>query len=646
MGFSAPAAAQTDAPSSPSLPKAFSSSAEDDEPALAPPTVSPVDFELAWSNWRTSLSNEGPPAFDRLDDIRRARAALGRPNLPRYSNALLVRARRRSSRPASEAKPNRTRRMLTVARQFAPDLPYPSLQRAATLVWSRPTQLQPIVGSYSRGVVRAFSWPYTRLAYELQLIWALLAALAVVGPLFVAVQIVRGLGVAAEDAARLLPSFVARGHCLAVFLLVAITAGLYTSSPLAALGAAFVLALPAQHSTERIATLVLLAGLASLPAAQQRITDLSTFPGGESSDLLEAQYVGCNDECRQSLRASLRNGEGRADTAFTLALAELRSGSAPAAARAADLLDAERPGRGRILGRIQNLRGAAAAIRGNYERAVERLRTAEDRLPRSAAPPFNLARVYQLQGRSGDADAALQRAIDRSVGAIHRRLELQSNAPAVRLMLEPLPLTYFHRSHARRTEGRRTAVAAVWTALAGPRVPLRQSPWLAAIGALLVLVTWPLHWFGFTSTPCPNCGLARRPSDADQTGGDYRCLPCYRTIVGGPGAGYRAEVREDARLERRASIRRALRRGLSALLPGAGHVFAGHALRGLMISMVLAGAVWFLVGPQPVWRAPYDLASTAGIGLVPLAWTAASISLIAGAVGAYRDLEPYDPGER
>src|SRR5699024_7129936 len=137
---------------------------------------------------------------------------------------------------------------------------------------------------------------------------------------------------------------------------------------------------------------------------------------------------------------------------------------------------------------------------------------------------FNLMRAYQMQDDRDSAVKALEQAISEDLNAVRAHLGLQRRDVNSFLLVEPLPAEVFWQRHLAQHDESVSAIQPVWRALAGPVFRLEHAPLAGGAGILLVLLGLPLALLGRTSTPCPNCGLARDPGDAEETANHRYCL--------------------------------------------------------------------------------------------------------------------------
>ncbi|MFW5966486.1 MAG: hypothetical protein ACOCV2_03155, partial [Persicimonas sp.] len=218
------------------------------------------------------------------------------------------------------------------------------------------------------------------------------------------------------------------------------------------------------------------------------------------------------------------------------------------------------------------------------------------------------------------AKAALDQAISTDVEAVRSQMKYSERDVNRFLFIEPLPAAPFVERHRERVSRRISIVSPIWETLSGPKIPLDWATPIGIAGILLVLVSIPLYTGARASSPCPKCGMARDPSDREQTGHHRFCLPCYHTFVSGASLHYDARVHNERVLGRRERIQDLLRRFLSIVVPGAGHAQAGHGLGGFALSTAVALSIITLLQPLGIWRPTFELFTDNWAAQTTIAW--------------------------
>ncbi len=610
-------------------------------------SVARVNLDLNLRHWRQSLA-EGAPDADPLEQLVADAQGFGFRNAPAYAAAVHTSLEEHGG----DLEAERVGGIFDAAQSLAPDLPYPHLIEARYLASHHPDQLEQMVGTYVDGLSQALRWPTTRTILESYGLLAIVVFLAAgFGVVFVG-QTIRHLPLAAHDFARRLPEALSRRQVLAAFVLAVIAAVLWTKSYLVGLLALVGLASLTQDWRERLVAVAGALCVAPLPFVEAQIERRAGYLDSDTRQVLEAQYLRCGEGCRDRLAGELETREQSFPTRYALALASIKTGDRGAVERALELLETPASTPEAVRGHVHNLRGAALFTSGQTEAAIEAFQTATAQMAETAsvAAWFNLMRASRRAGRDEMASRASSEASERDAERVQRKAELTRDDPASYLMLPPLPTTYLWQqyrqapSDAAETSGPAgTVISRVWRRAAGPSHPFADTPLFGIGTAAGLLLLSILSLLGFTSSPCPNCGLAREPDDPERTGGHPHCLPCYRTFVGGAELGYRARVHYETLLGRRSTIQMFLRRALSLLVPGAGHALAGRVFAGFALGGTLGLGLLLVAQPDWLWQ---PARSIAGPDFLGLRWLGGL--LVVGVVGAavasaYRDIEPVVP---
>jgi len=610
---------------------------ESDSPDRLPePSVSRINLDLTWRNWKRTVA-DGNPTPDQLARLIEDTRALGYRNAVDYATA--------SSRVLEDHADQLSLADVTEAfrtiESLAPDLPRTHLAEARYFADYHPTNVERLFGAYADGLRRTVAWPNTRTllaAYG----WVALLVLAATGFGVVIVgQILRHLPIATHDIARVLPGAVTRGQIVAALLLGAAVLFVWTQSILVAVLALVCLASVSQSWNERLFTLGAALAVALLPYAEAHLAKLAAFPGSDARALLEAQYLRCDAACLDELNSTIESGDP--GFRYTAGLAILRgSTDAPRERAVSVLTDGEAPPDD-LAGYFANLRGAALLSVGDTDRAIEALQTATERMDDPTAAWFNLMRAYRRAGHDDRASDASEQASRHDVESVRHKSEFDRENPASLLMLPPLPESYFLERHAAADVPDRAAVLTdAWRRVAGPRFEIDDATAIGGGAGVAVLLLSIVSVLGFASRPCPNCGLAREPDDEERTAGHPHCLPCYRTFVGGAELGYKARVHYETLLGRRSTTQMVLRRTLSVLIPGAGHSLAGRPAAGFTLAAMLGAGLYLAVSPDWLWRPARSLAGTDFVGAGYLGCLLVAIGALVALGSAWRDIEPLE----
>lgn len=607
---------------------------------LTASTVDPVSLGVHWRLYKRVLS-EGKSGVDELQALRDGVTSVGTRNDASRAFAAIALVRQRHAEGTLSA--SAAADSLEQVARLAPNLPHPHLARAWLLIKADPGRLGDIVRSMTTGWELAYRWPDTSIPQRFNLLVFALLAFAGASLLFLLAQLVRQFGVLSYDLVRLLPTGFSSNQAVILLLAAIIVPGLLLQSPL--LSAVLLLAAfgVIQQPRERVVTGAIFALLLALPMIEEHLSDTLTWSTGTSRHLLQTQYAECDDACFEHLDAMRRESEAHDVVLdYTYWLQVYRRGQPgriidPEAGLALSEVESWP---GAVKGHGLNLLAAAHIARDHPEDATELLARAEKLLPGDPSPSLNMLRAQQMIGDQEAARQALDRANDRDLEVTLEHLDLDRRDVNSFLRVSPLPAPLFWTRHRRANDQQVDLVTRFWPYLAGTKVPLGWSQYMGGAGLLLLLLTLPLALRCHVSTPCPSCGLARAPEDGAKNGDHAYCMSCYRTFITGASMEYQARVASEEALSQRRQLQSLTRRGLSAIAPGSGHVSAGYAIGGFLLSFVLLFGVALLVRAGGIWRPPEDLIYVDWFGWSALGWALIAISFLIGFYVASRDIQP------
>lgn len=610
---------------------------------VPPSSVDAINLDVHWRLFKRVSKSEST-GVEQLEAFKRDGISLGYRNFPAYATAVQTMTASKVER--GELTQQDAALLYQSAQALAPDLPYPTFAYSAHLLRTNLGRLPAIVSLYIDGVQQGYHWLDTRISWALKL--ASLALLAFLGAsiLFLFAQLLRNFGIVAYDFSRLLPTGFSSNQTVILAVALIIVPGLLLrSSLLSVLIMLGVLSL-VQNFNERLVTLLIFGALLMLPTVDQYLSTQITWPGSEAQSVFHAQYLGCDAECEDALEQGWLDSDG-ADPALTYANAALkyRHGSTAKLENLLAMLDEVEDWPATMRPSVDNLYGAALVALARPDGAIERLEAAraaskEGHKPTHAAASFNLMRAYQMNDQRTSASAAFDDAIRTDLATLRAHLALERRDVNSFLIVTPLPTEIFWQRHRAQAPETVSLIAPLWRALAGPNLPLERTPLLGGVGMLIVLLGLPLATLGRTSTPCPNCGMARDPRDAPKTGDHRYCLPCYQTFVSGSSLEYSARVHNERVSGRRERFQEFLRRALSLLMPGTGHCQAGHGLYGFGVIFGTLFGLALLWRPMGIWRAPQEILSQNWAAQQSVAWALIAIGVSVGLNAAIRGIRP------
>ena len=603
------------------------------EALLPQSTTSPLNIDVQWRLWKR-VANEGRSGSTEIVALQNDALSLGVPALPAYQAALLAATRS----PSFEFSASQKEEILESAQHLASHLPYPQFEIANLRLREDPLSLHRAIASYFNGIAIGYEWLDTRINWALRGILLLLIALGVSFLGFLLAQLLRYFGIAAYDGTRILPRGFSSTQTVILLVALVLVPGLVLQSPLLSLILLLLLVIPFQQLNERLISLVFLSVLASLPWIDQQAGRFVTYPGSEAQQLLHAHHHGCfQPECLSWLQERAKTDDQVAG--YALATHRFRTASHAEMASLESFLAEHAPSTTTLRGPWLNLYGATLIARGKSEQALDVLDDAIAWSPSDPAPYFNQMRALQILGDYDQSYRVLEEALGRNLPLVSRRLQTTRRDPPSFLMISPIPAHVIWVHH-QAADQNPSLITPFWTAVAGEKVPVSWGLPLGLVGVVLIFLSLPLYLRRKLSTPCPKCSLARDPTDAEDTNHHQYCLPCYQTFVSAAHLDYNTRIHSESALGRRDRFQGLLRRLLSLILPGTGHILGGHAIRGTLAIMVLTLGLTLLVFPNGLWRLPLALLSEDGGGLMILAWVLISIGATFGLNGLLRGVDP------
>lgn len=608
-------------------------------------TIDPVSLDVHWRLFKRSLSDEQVNSQE-LEVLARDAASLGQRNLPSHATAVYALITTKMAEGAISAK--EADKLYLLAAQLSPDLPYPLLAHSGHLMRHDLSRFPAATSLATAGLKQGYQWLDTRVAWALKL--SALGLLAGLGAmlLFLFAQLLRNFGIICYDAARVLPRGFSSNQTVILIVALTVVPGLLLRSPLLSVLLLLGFLSIVQNLNERLVTLLIFGLLIALPGLDRKMSAQITWPQSEAQQRYHEQYLRCDDECQNNLAQSWLDSEDDALLTYSAAMMKFRDGTPENLSLADKMLQEQDRWPGSMRAPMLNLRGAAMVAQAKPEEAIEHLNQARtsDSSAVKATASFNLMRAYQMKDDRDSARSALQDAIQTDLDAVRNHLGLQRRDVNSFLLVQPLAPETFWQRHLANQDESVSITGPIWRALAGPVFELEHAPLAGGIGAVLVLLGLPLYLTRRTSTPCPNCGLARDPADAEVSDEHRYCLPCYQTFVSGATLEYAARTHNERILGRRERFQDGSRRLLSLLLPGTGHCQAGRGLFGfLTIFITLLGAA-ILWRPMGIWRPAAELFTENWAGQQTIAWLLISIGVAIGLSGALRGIRPAQPSGR
>jgi Tfp pilus assembly protein PilF len=242
-------------------------------------------------------------------------------------------------------------------------------------------------------------------------------------------------------------------------------------------------------------------------------------------------------------------------------------------------------------------------LNGQYVKALEGYRKAEQADSTDAVAQYNLAQAYIKTLLMSESSRALNRASQLNVDQV---IESIAKPARDRMLIYPHPYSSTDLWRIARIEGEKHNPGLLTSAIAtvtGQSV--RIGFWIATASLVLVLAVQRLTRPGKLAFQCSNCGELACDGCCQDARGSVICQACTDAVVG-----VSSDKVLDALLrQRRQSVvikRRRATRWLTIWLPGLRHIFFGRFARGFSIAILFSFSalmLWTRGYPVPDWNA-------------------------------------------
>jgi tetratricopeptide (TPR) repeat protein len=486
-----------------------------------------------------------------------------------------------------------------------------SLKAAAQALWNDPRYARAALGDLGSALL--FAWVATSVAA-------------------MAVLFLRHAPVLFHDVHHLFPRAVARWQSsmlVVLVLLLPLVFHLGLSVELLVVLAALTLYL---SPTERVLTLVLVAGLGAIPLAAGKLASSTAFAGTPAEDAYLLERGGLEAAAGAArVRSRATDQHASFGELYALGRYEARRGHLAEALVAFNSAGALRPADARLLTEEGNL----AFVEGKFDRAAQLYARASEADPALAEAYWNAAKLHRRRSR-GMNDDAVGAELDRAQTAMASALRLDEKLaqrqdppdekPLMnRLLLSPsLPtseLAALADVAGRASRVRSQAAAALLggqDASSGALVPLGVAAVLMAFGYLRA--------GRGVSHACDKCGrpVCRR-CDPQLSVGSQFCPQCVNVFARRGVVPPLLKMNKEMEVRRHRTRSSRIAYSLGVLCGGLGHVFSGAALRGAGYAFLFLFAAACVVTREGVLRAPYGPAPEL-LRLFPLALLVAAVS--------------------
>lgn len=573
-------------------------------PAFTLPAEKTADIAAHFRQRREYLrERDERRADDEEQRVRQLKDELAIENLFSIGGALV----RESHDALAAGSPSQAIARCKLAVELAPAMAEAHLCLVRAILADNPAALQPASSELSLAVQTGLRDPRLSRALFANVLAVSFLGLLAAGAAFVLLLFARYVKLYAHDVQHLFPSGARRWQAVL-------------------LGAAFVLlplllhkgALPLVFTAlcavalyftfaELLLTVLLLGVLAAAPFAAESIAKVASFSGAATDVWLVEHGEGSRAQIAR-LQKRLETGN---DFAVDFALAHK-------AKRDGDLASAEKlyqraieaGSNGNGLAAAHNDLGNVLLLEGDGQRAQAQYQEAIELRESAAAPHFNSSRALGLKGgvealEKVQAEQARANELDR--GAIHDFVGdgLSASHKSNKFVLD-MPLDDELLSPLFETEERTVGPAADEVrARLSYGLPEDAALLLPAGFALIVLVLFSSRKKLKPSGACERCGreVCRR-CDPDARPSERLCAQCVNVFIRRTGVEPQERVRKEIAAGAYQRRRQVLAR-LMNVVAGAGHVLAGHPLRGIVYlcltsSLVFSVVLWHGLAHGPV----------------------------------------------
>jgi hypothetical protein len=626
--------ANTDVSMDELLAKATSKNSLDKKKVVLDQATAPTNLEVHWQLWKR-LHDRGRTGQSEITAMLETGQSLGLRNQTSFSMALLGTA-------FAEPDPQLARKILQFSSDLAPDLPYPRLALASHAMRHDITQLNKWGPELIAGLSLLPKWLPSAYPWAVKLLLYGMLAFVFASFAFILGQSLRYIDTATADLTSRLPQGFTQNQTLVLCVGVALIPGLVARSiVISALILVIVFSL-FQRIEERMVSVLVLSVCAAAPLFSQTFSHWSNHATTGVESLFLSQHAECDTNCQAVVDRLAAERPGDDTVLYTQLLTDFRKGTTKSVQRVVDAT-AARKWSPEVLGYGLNLQGAALVALGRYDSAIEVLESARKLLATSAAPSFNLMRLYQVTGAREEVPRILTDASDRDLTRVLRAMRTDRRDANSYLMVDPLPIEFFWR-FSDPAAPQAGLVTTSWTLFAGKKLTMKMHSQVALGGLFIVFLGLLLRLRFPICVPCPSCGMARRPADQATVGNHAFCVSCYLTFMAGGALDYETRIYNEVVLRRRRSMGSILRRTLSVLLPGTGHHMAGRSLTGFAITASLVFAALILARPMGIIRPSQELFTANWCGQITLSWIVLSVALMTVTHALVRDVLPVEHG--
>lgn len=542
--------------------------------AIVQPGCTRIEVERTWKHRQTALEQGRVPDADAdLEAILLCKQRAGWPDFFAYGEAMAFESRA----AAASGNLNRAKLLAQGAFELAPHrvAPYTAM---ATVYWNSGDWKKGMARLYHATGVMYHETPYRIARFSTHALWLILS-LAIALTALTCATLYRYAIPLWHDFGHRMPLHATVASRVAVFIFLVLVPALLRLGPLT-WALFWLLAIgPYLRVWERRAAMLYLAILWAGLAAYTQIGSALAYPGSKA----ELGYMVVRDLLADKAANALVNDRNlTARDAYSLGLRARWQGNitdsrrwleqaAEAGEKSADLFV--------FLGNARYLQQAPNEAMGYFQQALKLD-------PNNIYALFNLSQVRLANAIAAD-DAPLSKA-NQLNSALTARLTARVKKTGVLVADPPVPAELLNRRLSLDPDYHR-ALGQLFRALGGP------IPYQAHATAIILLLLYYV-WLGLAknrkryTTDCRRCGTAICMRCTPQMQGCTQCAICTQAVVSGANEQQNRQerIQKEIASHRFFARRLAVQRRIAWIIPGAGQLLKGEALRGMLIVTIVS----------------------------------------------------------
>lgn len=479
--------------------------------------------------------------------------------------------------------PGRALVLARYARRLAPDLPLAELALGRARWSQNRLRIDRLLAGYGAMVLKEFGYAWSLLFLVGSNLLVLLVTLWLCLLLFAGVCLLKYGGMWVHDLQHALPRGVPSGAVRALALVLAFLPPVLGCSLVWA-GLLWIVVLYAYMTGhERI---VAAAGVVLTAVAIPMLTATASWTVFmPQSDLVRmiwnANYGYCDVQCRERLEQAARTTSADFEVLFSLGLVNKKEQNYHTAAVYYERLDQHYPGTYAVL----NNAGTVRLAEGRWDAAMDLFRQAVAAAPeQAAAAHFNIARAYQQKFMFPEAEQALVQAKACDSALVEHYQDIYAENYNRLVIDVPLSRGAIYRTGLQLFQDNDRSVGTFWNILFGGVPP--------AVAAVLLLVLFCVSLLAAArekfriALRCRLCGVVLCRRCQRTVGTEILCTQCHNFIQKQDKLPLKMRESKVREIQRRVDWYKGTGVWMSRVLPGAGHLWKGHCIRGILCTGV------------------------------------------------------------